>query len=62
MGAHTWHMKPYDARKSSAAKDNRRPESTALVVPFETGGGTVGDDKTEHGTQSKRKIFNGPGT
>jgi hypothetical protein len=53
MGAHTWHVEPHDASKSPAAKDNRRPESTTLVVPFETGGGTVRDDETEHGTQSK---------
>ena len=55
MGAHTWHVEPHDASKSPAAEDNCRPESTTLVVPFETGGSTVRDDKTEHGTQSKRR-------
>ena len=53
MGANTWHVEPHDAGKSSAAEDNRGPESTALVVPFETGGSTVRDHETEHGTQSK---------
>ena len=53
MGAGTWHVEPHDASKSPAAEDDRRPESTALVVPLETGGGTVRDDETEHGTQSK---------
>ena len=56
-GAHTWHVEPYDTSKCPAAQDNRRPESAALVVPFETGGSTVRDDETEHGTQSKRVFF-----
>ena len=55
MGAHTWHVEPHDTRKSPAAEDNRRPESTTLVVPFETGGSTIRDDEAEHGTQSKRR-------
>ena len=53
MGACTWHVEPHDASKSPAAKDNRRPESTTLIVPLETGGSTVRNDETEHGTQSK---------
>ena len=51
--AHTWHVEPNDASKGSAAQDNRRPEPATLVVPFETGGSTVRDDETKHGTQPK---------
>jgi hypothetical protein len=51
-GAHTWHVEPYEASKGSAAKDDRRPESTTLVVPFEAGSSTVRDDETEHSTQT----------
>ena len=53
MGAHTWHVEPHDASKSPAAQDDRGPEPTTLVVPLETGGSTVRDDETEHGTQSE---------
>ena len=55
--AHTRYMKPYDASKSPAAKDDRRPVLTTFVVPFETGGGAVRDDETKDSTQSKLNIF-----
>ena len=55
--AHTWYMKPYDASKCPAAKDDRRPVLTTFVVPFEAGGGAVRDDETEDSTQSKLNIF-----
>ena len=58
MDAHTWDMEPHDTSKGSAAQDDRRPVSTTFVVPFETRSGTVRDDETEHGTQSKWGFFN----